>query len=454
MSAASAKKRTLLVVEDDPGLQSQLKWCFENYEVTVVGDREAAVTAVRRLEPAVVTLDLGLPPDPANASGGLATLQDILSLVPATKVIVVTGNDDRENAVRAVGRGAYDFYQKPIDPEVLGLIVDRAYALYDLERENERLSETADATPLKGVIAASPEMIKVCRTIERVSPTDVSVLLLGESGTGKEVLCRALHDLSERASSKLVAINCAAIPETLLESELFGYEKGAFTGANKQTIGKIEYANGGTLLLDEIGDLPGALQAKLLRFLQERTIERVGGREEIPVDVRVVCATHQDLKERIRTGDFREDLFYRISEVAINIPALRERGGDPLLLAQSFLRRFANQQGRSIRGLADDAVAAVQSYTWPGNARELENRVKRAVIMADGALVTAEDLELEDAESKEFPFNLRQVREEAESQAIKRALVFSDNKVAQAAEMLGVSRPTLYDLMDKHGLKG
>ncbi len=454
MSAASAKKRTLLVVEDDPGLQSQLKWCFENYEVTVVGDREAAVTAVRRLEPAVVTLDLGLPPDPANASGGLATLQDILSLVPATKVIVVTGNDDRENAVRAVGRGAYDFYQKPIDPEVLGLIVDRAYALYDLERENERLSETADATPLKGVIAASPEMIKVCRTIERVSPTDVSVLLLGESGTGKEVLCRALHDLSDRASSKLVAINCAAIPETLLESELFGYEKGAFTGANKQTIGKIEYANGGTLLLDEIGDLPGALQAKLLRFLQERTIERVGGREEIPVDVRVVCATHQDLKERIRTGDFREDLFYRISEVAINIPALRERGGDPLLLAQSFLRRFANQQGRSIRGLADDAVAAVQSYTWPGNARELENRVKRAVIMADGALVTAEDLELEDAESKEFPFNLRQVREEAESQAIKRALVFSDNKVAQAAEMLGVSRPTLYDLMDKHGLKG
>lgn len=441
-------------MEDDPGLQSQLKWCFENYEVTVVGDREAAVTAVRRLEPAVVTLDLGLPPDPANASEGLATLQDILSLAPATKVIVVTGNDDRENAVRAVGRGAYDFYQKPIDPEVLGLIVDRAYALYDLERENERLSETADATPLKGVIAASPEMIKVCRTIERVSPTDVSVLLLGESGTGKEVLCRALHDLSERASSKLVAINCAAIPETLLESELFGYEKGAFTGANKQTIGKIEYANGGTLLLDEIGDLPGALQAKLLRFLQERTIERVGGREEIPVDVRVVCATHQDLKERIRTGDFREDLFYRISEVAINIPALRERGGDPLLLAQSFLRRFANQQGRSIRGLADDAVAAVQSYTWPGNARELENRVKRAVIMADGALVTAEDLELEDAGSKEFPFNLRQVREEAESQAIKRALVFSDNKVAQAAEMLGVSRPTLYDLMDKHGLKG
>lgn len=454
MSAASAKKRALLVVEDDPGLQSQLKWCFEHYEVTVVGDREAAVAAVRRLEPAVVTLDLGLPPDPANASEGLATMQEILSLAPATKIIVVTGNDDRENAVRAVGRGAYDFYQKPIDPEVLGLIVDRAYALYDLERENERLTVTAAATPLNGVIAASPEMTKVCRTIERVSPTSLSVLLLGESGTGKEVLCRALHELSERSTSRLVAINCAAIPETLLESELFGYEKGAFTGANKQTIGKIEYAHGGTLLLDEIGDLPGALQAKLLRFLQERTIERVGGREEIPVDVRVVCATHQDLKKQIKTGEFREDLYYRISEVTINIPALRERGGDALLLAQSFLRRFAEEHGRAIRGLSEDAVAAVQSYAWPGNARELENRVKRAVIMADGALVTAEDLELEDIESQEFPFNLRQVREEAEIQAIKRALVFSDNKVAQAAELLGVSRPTLYDLMDKHGLKG
>jgi two-component system, NtrC family, response regulator len=454
LSPAALKKRHLLVVEDDPGLQSQLKWCFEDYDVTVVGDREAALGQVRRIEPAVVTLDLGLPPDRANASEGLATLQEILALAPSTKIIVVTGNDDRENAVRAVAGGAYDFYQKPIDPEILGLIVNRAYSLYELEQENVRLSNSADATPLNGVIAASAEMTKVCRTIERVSPTDVSVLLLGESGTGKEVLTRALHDLSRRGKQKLVAINCAAIPETLLESELFGYEKGAFTGANKQTIGKIEYADGGTLFLDEIGDLPHSLQPKLLRFLQERTIERVGGREEIPVDVRVVCATHQDLKEHIKTGQFREDLFYRISEVAINIPALRERSGDPILLAQSFLRRYAQEQGRDIRGLADDAVAAVQAYTWPGNARELENRMKRAVIMADGIQITAEDLELEDVEATPVAFNLRQVREEAENQVIKRALMFSDNKVAQAAEMLGVSRPTLYDLMEKHGLKG
>jgi two-component system NtrC family response regulator len=454
LSAASSNSRNLLVVEDDPGLQSQLKWCFEDYQVTVVGDREAAIGQVRRLEPPVVTLDLGLPPDPANASEGLATLQEIMAIAPGTKVIVVTGNDDRDNAVRAIGLGAYDFYQKPIDPEILALIVDRAYRLYALERENEQLSNTADATPLQGVIAASLEMTKVCRTVERVAPTDASVLFLGESGTGKEVLTRALHDLSRRSGNRLVAINCAAIPENLLESELFGYEKGAFTGANKQTIGKIEYADGGTLFLDEIGDLPQSLQAKLLRFLQERTIERLGGRQEIAVDVRVVCATHQDLAERIKTGDFREDLFYRISEITVSIPAIRARAGDALLLAQSFLRRYAKEQGRVIRGLSDDAIAAVQSHAWPGNARELENRMKRAVIMAEGTVVTAEDLELEGVKGESVPFNLRQVREEAEHQAVKRALIFSDHRVAQAAELLGVSRPTLYDLMEKHGLKG
>lgn len=454
MSAASSNSRNLLVVEDDPGLQSQLKWCFEDYQVTVVGDREAAIGQVRRLEPPVVTLDLGLPPDPANASEGLATLQEIMAIAPGTKVIVVTGNDDRDNAVRAIGLGAYDFYQKPIDPEILALIVDRAYRLYALERENEQLSNTADAAPLQGVIAASLEMTKVCRTVERVAPTDASVLFLGESGTGKEVLTRALHDLSRRSGNRLVAINCAAIPENLLESELFGYEKGAFTGANKQTIGKIEYADGGTLFLDEIGDLPQSLQAKLLRFLQERTIERLGGRQEIAVDVRVVCATHQDLAERIKTGDFREDLFYRISEITVSIPAIRARAGDALLLAQSFLRRYAREQGRVILGLSDDAIAAVQSHAWPGNARELENRMKRAVIMAEGTVVTAEDLELEGVKGESVPFNLRQVREEAEHQAVKRALIFSDHRVAQAAELLGVSRPTLYDLMEKHGLKG
>ncbi|NKC12951.1 MAG: PEP-CTERM-box response regulator transcription factor [Gammaproteobacteria bacterium] len=442
-----------MAVEDDPGLQNQLKWCFEDYQVHVSGDRETAVNQVRRLEPAVVTLDLGLPPDPANASEGLATLQQILSMAPSTKVIVITGNDDREDAVRAVALGAYDFYQKPVDPEILSLIVDRAYRVHELEQENKRLAESAQATPLAGIIAASPEMTKVCRTVEKVAPTDVSVLLLGESGTGKEVLTRALHAMSRRKRKRLVAINCAAIPENLLESELFGYERGAFTGANKQTIGKIEYADGGTLFLDEIGDLPQPLQAKLLRFLQERTIERVGGREEIAVDVRVVCATHQDLYGRIKEGAFREDLFYRISEITVTIPALRERSGDALLLARALLKRYAEEHGRNLRGLADDAMEAVQAYPWPGNARELENRMKRAVIMAEGNVVTAEDLELEDTEGRPVVFNLRQVREEAEREAIKRALVFADQKVAQAAEMLGVSRPTLYDLIEKYGLK-
>jgi two-component system, NtrC family, response regulator len=442
-----------MVVEDDPGLQSQLKWCFEDYQVHVAGDREAAVSQVRRLEPPVVTLDLGLPPDPANASEGLATLQQILALAPRTKIIVVTGNDDRENAIRAVALGAYDFYQKPIDPDILGLIVDRAYQLFELEQENRRLTERAVATPLNGVIAASPEMTKVCRMIEKVAPTDASVLLLGESGTGKEILTRALHDTSRRGNERLVVINCAAIPENLLESELFGYERGAFTGANKKTIGKIEYADGGTLFLDEIGDLPQSLQAKLLRFLQERTVERVGGREEIPVDVRVVCATHQDLTERIKEGIFREDLFYRISEVSVHIPPLRERSGDALLLAQAFVKRYAAEHGRNIRGLSDDAMNAVQAYEWPGNARELENRMKRAVIMAEGDVVTAADLELEDVSGEPVAFNLRQVREEAERTAIKRALIFTEMKIGQAAELLGVSRPTLYALMEKHGLK-
>ena len=453
MSAAKKAKKTLLVVEDDLGLQSQLKWCFEGYEVVAVGDREAALNAVRRYSPAVITLDLGLPPDPANASEGLAALEQILALAPDSKVIVVTGNDDRENAVQAVARGAYDFYQKPIDPDVLALIVERAQSLYELEQENRRLSLVQQQSFLDGVIAGSPQMMQLCRMIEKVAPTDASVLLLGESGTGKELLSRALHQLSRRVKGRFVIINCAAIPENLLESELFGYEKGAFTGAYKQTIGKIEYADGGTLFLDEIGDLPQSLQAKLLRFLQERTIERIGGREPIDVDVRVVCATHQDLTELMRTGGFREDLFYRISEVALNIPPLRERTGDAVLLARHFLERFAQVEGRSLRGFTEEAVTAIENYAWPGNARELENRVKRAVIMADGARVTPEDLELAHVGGEAGPVNLRQVREEAEKGAIRRAMLLAEHRVAQAAEMLGVSRPTLYALMERYGLK-
>jgi len=453
--AKKPKLKPLLVVEDDPGLQSQLRWCFEGYEVIVAGDRQAAMAAMQKHLPAVVTLDLGLPPDPANTSEGLATLEDILTAYPHTKVIVVTGNDDRENAVKAVSLGAYDFYQKPVDPEILGMIIDRAHALYDLEEEYRQLQQSR-TSQLEGIIGASPQMQRACRMVEKVAPSDVTTLLLGESGTGKELFARALHNLSPRKSGPFVAINCAAIPETLLESELFGHEKGAFTGASKQTRGKIEYADGGTFFLDEVGDLPQSLQAKMLRFLQERVIERVGGRSEIPVDVRVICATHQDLQGLIEAGEFREDLFYRISEITLQIPPLREREGDNLMLGRVFLDRFCQEHGQSLKGFSPSAIQAIEAYHWPGNVRELENKIKRAVIMADGDYVTAEDLELGPAADKtdEVPLlDLRHVREEAERKALQRALTLANNNVTQAAEMLHVSRPTLYDLLSKYGLK-
>jgi two-component system NtrC family response regulator len=445
-----------LVVEDDPGLQGQLRWCFEDYQVICAEDRESAVSQLRRYSPPVVTLDLGLPPDPANVSEGFRALADILALAPATKVIVVTGNDDRDNAVRAVGSGAYDFYQKPIDANVLKLIVDRACHVHHLEMENRHLTLQEVRSPLEGIIAASAEMTRVCQSVERIAPTGVSVLLLGESGTGKELLARALHKLGLRGERRFVVINCAAIPETLLESELFGYERGAFTGATRQTMGKIETANGGTLFLDEIGDLPQSLQAKLLRFLQERTIERVGGRHEIEVDVRIIAATHRDLRTMIGAGEFREDLFYRLAEVTLPIPPLREREGDALLLAKVFLERSGREYGRHQRGFTEDAVAAIQRYRWPGNARELENRIKRAAIMANGPQVSAADLELPRPEAEHeqpLPLNLRQVRDQAERDALRRGLAYCDHSISQTAELLGVTRPTLYSLMNKYGLR-
>lgn len=454
MSGSNQAQNKLLLVEDDPGLQSQLKWCFEGYEVLIAENRQKAINHLRRHEPPVVLLDLGLPPDPENASEGMATLEEILNLAPNTKVIVVTGNDDRANAVAAIAKGAYDFYQKPVDAEVLGLIVDRAYRVHELEHENRQLMHQVGASPIAGVIAASPQMHKVCRIVEKVAPTDATTLLLGESGTGKEVIANALHCLSNRVKQPFVAINCGAIPETLLESELFGYEKGAFTGAAKQTKGKIEYADTGTLFLDEVGDLPAPLQVKLLRFLQERVIERIGGRSEIAVDVRVICATNQNLKELVNDGGFREDLYYRISEITVNIPPLRERDGDAALLARVFLGRFAREYGRNLRGFSDDGLTAIESYSWPGNVRELENRIKRAVIMADGNRITAEDLELEGVnEEQAVPLNLKEVRENAERNAIIRAMSMFDGNVSQAAEMLGVSRPTLYALMNRFGLR-
>ena len=445
--------KPLMIVEDDEGLQRQLRWCFDDYEVAVCGSREEAVAALRRHEPGVVLLDLGLPPDPGGVTEGLATLEQILILAPETKVIIVTGDNDRANAVKAVGMGAYDFYQKPVEQETLSLIVDRAYRVYELERENRSLLQLQPDMPLRGVIASSPQMAKVCRMVEKVAPSDVTTLLLGASGTGKERLAQALHDLSPRKKQKLVAINCAAIPENLLESELFGYEKGAFTGATKQTIGKIEVANGGTLFLDEIGDLPLELQAKLLRFLQERVIERVGGRQEIPIDVRIICATHQDLPIHIKEGRFREDLYYRISEITINIPAVRDREGDAMVLAKAFLNRFNEEQNTSVKGYDKEAIAAIESYAWPGNVREIESRVKRALIMADGNYITAEDLELESEDSEPLPLNLKEVRDAAERAAILRALNNCDDNISEAAKLLGVTRPTLYSLMEKFGLR-
>jgi len=444
----------LLVVEDDPGLQTQLKWCFEGYEVLIAGDRATALSELEKHRPPVLTLDLGLPPDADGTSEGFQTLEDVLTRFPNTKVIVVTGNNDRQNALRAVGVGAYDFFYKPIDPDLLGFIVNRAYRLHELEDENQRLHFTGGESPLEGVITGSREMLKVCRTVEKVAPSDATVLVLGESGTGKELIARSVHSLGGRADGRFVAINCAAIPENLLESELFGYEKGAFTGAVKQTPGKIEMANGGTLFLDEVGDMPMALQAKMLRFLQERVIERVGGRHEIPVDVRVICATHKDLPQLAREGNFREDLYYRISEIAIRIPALREREGDTLLLARVFLEKYSQQMGKQQHRFSKDALAAIEAYPWPGNVRELENRVKRAVIMAEHKQISASDLELGGAGTDDTrTFNLREIREQAERQAIVRAMSHVGGKISQASELLGVSRPTMYDLIKKYNLK-
>lgn len=446
-------KRRLLVVEDDLDLQRQLSWAFADYDVSFAENREAALALVTTLKPPVVTVDLGLPPDPDGATEGLATLEAIVSTAPATKVIVVTGNEDRANALKAVQLGAYDFYQKPIDADVLSLIIGRAHNLYDLEAENRRLAQSSQNWPLRGLVTSSLPMLNVCRAIEKVAPTNASVFLLGESGTGKELAARALHEMGPRAPKKFGAINCAAIPENLLESELFGHEKGAFTGAIKQVIGKIQLADKGTLFLDEIGDMPMSLQAKLLRFLQERKFERIGGREEISVDVRVVCATHHKPEDLIAAGRFREDLYYRLSEIVLSIPPLRQRSGDAVLLAHHFLNTYAKQNGSAARGFTSEALGAIAAYSWPGNVRELENRVKRAVIMSSGPLITPVDLDIAAAAATPTPMSLREIREQAERDAIQRAMAQADGNISQAAKLLGISRPTLYGLMNEFGMR-
>ena len=446
------ERRSLLVVEDDPALQLQMKWAFDGYNVAVASDREDAINQLRRVEPAVVTLDLGLPPEPGGVGEGFRTLEKILELAPDTKVIVVTGQNDSANARRAVALGAHDFFAKPFDAGVVSLIIDRAFRMHDLQVENRRLL-AAQSSAVGGIITGSPEMLEVCRMIEKVASTDATVMLLGESGTGKELLARGLHDSSARSKNRFVAINCAAIPDTLLESELFGYERGAFTGANKQTPGRIETANRGTLFLDEIGDLPASLQAKLLRFLQERTVERLGGREEIPVDVRIVCATHQNLRERIAAGSFREDLFYRLAEIVVTVPPLRDRAGDAVLLAHALVRRIADEQKRGRLGISDEALAVIEQHRWPGNVRELENVMKRAVILTEGPVIQVRDLGMSTAQEEGVPLNLREARDSAERREVVRALARANGNLSKAADLLGVSRPTLYDLLNRFGLR-
>ncbi|MDE2367642.1 MAG: PEP-CTERM-box response regulator transcription factor [Burkholderiales bacterium] len=454
---SSQNASPLLIVEDDLALQKQIKWSLDRFETVVANDRESALVQLRRHHPSVVTMDLGLPPDPDSVSEGFKLLGQILDVDPNVKVIVLTGQNDQAHALRAVAAGAYDFLAKPFEPEILGLTIDRAFRLAELQAENRRIQAMQMGDALGGLLTRDPEMLRIGRLIERVAGSGASVLLLGESGTGKEVLAQGLHAASKR-SGKFVAINCAAIPEALLESELFGYEKGAFTGAAKTTVGKIETANGGTLMLDEIGDLPHSLQAKLLRFLQERTIERLGGRQELPVDVRVVGATHQDLQALIKAGRFREDLFYRLAEIVVDIPPLRQRNGDAVLMAHAFLRRFAQEQRRSNLTLSDEAIAAIEAHSWPGNVRELLNAIKRAAIMADDVRVTARDIGLHNPAVEGTPaagsdIDLRTVREQAERQAIVTALARTSGNILRASELLGVSRPTLYDLMHRLAIK-
>lgn len=456
---SSSKERKLLVIEDDEGLQAQLKWAYDDLEAIIVGSRDAALAALRAETPAVVTLDLGLPPDADGTSEGFAVLDAIMEIAPRTKVIVASGNEMADSARKAIAKGAYDFYRKPIDLDELRFIVGRAFALHALEEENLRLAERVgdDKVVLGRVVTGAPEMAKVARVIEKVANTKVSVMLLGASGTGKELLARGLHDASDRRDGEFVAINCAAIPEGLLESELFGHEKGAFTGAIGEVKGKIEQAHGGTLFLDEVGDIPQQLQVKLLRFLQERSIERVGGRKPIAIDTRIVCATHQDLEAMVSQARFREDLFYRLAEVTVRIPSLTERPGDAVLLAKNFLNRFATEMNPTISGFTPDALTIIDEHDWPGNVRELENCVKRAVILAEGKRITSDDLDLsanrENDGSTTMPLNLKAAREEADRRVIRQAIARSDGNISGAAKMLGISRPTLYDLLKQYDLQ-
>jgi len=447
----SMERRKLLILANDRALRRELETIFADLDVVCTETSEQTLPIVRRIEPDVVLFDLGTAQDTPAAAQSLELLRQILHIAPDIKIIAMTEHDMRELAVQAVGLGATDFYHKPINAAVLSIVVRRAFRIRELEEENGRLREQTGHMALEGIIGVSDAMRSLCRAIEKVAPTNATVLILGDSGTGKELMARALHRLSPRSHKPFVAINCAAIPDTLLESELFGYEKGAFTGAAKRTAGKLEAAEGGTLFLDEIGEMPASLQAKMLRVLQERVVERIGGRTPIPLDLRFICATNRNLEALVGSGGtFRDDLYYRISEVMIRVPPLRDRQGDSLLLAQFVLQNTAERFGRPTRGLAPDAIRAIQAHRWPGNVRELENRIKGAVIMAEGAVVTASDLGLQDPGDDPEYLNLRVARQRAEAQAVRQALAVARGNLSRASELLGVTRPTLYDLLEKH----
>jgi two-component system NtrC family response regulator len=452
--------KKLLIIEDDPGLRSQLKWCFEEFEVLQAEDQDGALKLLAEHQPPIVTLDLGLPPDPGGVSVGFSILEKIIDKYPETKVIVVTGQEDRDNALRAIALGAYDFFHKPIDAKILPLVVDRAYHLMQIERDNKALQQQKAGSPLDGLITSSPAMLKICELVEKIAPTDLSALILGESGTGKEVIARAIHRLSNYSEGNFVAINCAAIPENLLESELFGHEKGSYTGASSQKKGKVEMADGGTLFLDEIGDMPVELQAKMLRFLQERVIERVGGTSEIPVDVRIVCATHRSMTEMIDAKTFRDDLYFRISDITIDLPPLRERDDDIIVLAQAFVERYARDQQKKIIGLSQETESVLLNYECRGNVRELEKIIRRAVIMTEKQYLQVSDLQLQTkssavaitTEDSDADLNLSRARSITEKRTIEKALAQAAGNLSRASKLLDISRPTLYALIERLGI--
>ena len=447
-------KPTLLIVDDDDEIRSQLKWALaKDYEVAFAEDRPAALAAFRSHHPMVVLLDLGLPPSPGEPTEGLAALSELLQADNRAKVIIVSGQGEKTNALHAVGAGAYDFLCKPVDVEELKVILRRSFHVAQLERQFWEMQQQFATETFEGMLGTSTAMQDIFSAIRKVATTEAPVLILGESGTGKEMAAKAVHRLSSRQGGPFVAINCGAIPENLLESELFGHEKGAFTGAHVQRRGRIETAGGGTLFLDEIGELPLSLQVKLLRFLQEQTIERVGGRSTIAIDARVIAATNTDLKRAMEEGKFREDLFYRLAVVVLRIPPLRDRPGDVTLLAQAFLQRFCAESGRAKLRFDSTALSTLLQHPWPGNVRELENRIKRAVIMAEGNAVRSEDLELVSAAAGQSPRTLKEAREALETQMVQAALQRHGGKISRAATELGISRPTFYELMEKLGLK-